>query len=302
METIIKSEALRLGFSYCGIAHAESLQNESGWLDRYIKKSPPELAGYLSATLDKRLDPGLVLEDAKSVIGLLINYYPPEIQREEDNFIIAKYAYGADYHIVIKEKLRQLLDFLKIQFPGIKARTYVDTGPILEKAWAERCGLGWRGKNTVLINRSGGSFFFIGIILTNLDLPPDEPETDHCGTCTKCLDACPTGALESPHVLNPWKCISYLTIESKDPVPSALKDKFHTRIYGCDICQDVCPYNAHAIPHREPLFLPPETFLGMKKKDWIELKEEDFNTIFRDSPVKRAGYRKLMETIGILNA
>lgn len=293
----IQSQAVDFGFSYCGFAKAEPLIQEAEWLSAYLERKPQGIFEYLSKTMIKRLDPRKVLNDAKSVIVLLFNYYAPRIGDEGTDFIIARYAYGKDYHIVIKEKLEKLAGIMKTEAGEIRVKAFVDSGPVMEKAWAQRAGTGWIGKNTLLINRSAGSFFFIGIILTNLEMEPDEPEKDHCGTCNECLKACPTGALEMPYRLNPGLCISYWTIESRSLIPEDLKNKFRNRIYGCDICQDVCPYNKFAIPNNEPAFKVNNDIKNMRKEDWLKLTEEDFRRIFRDSPVIRAGYEKVMRTV-----
>jgi len=296
----ITSHALDLGFSYCGIAKAKPLVDEAEWLSAYLERKPAGVFDWLSSTFAMRLDPRQIMADAKSIIVLLLNYYAPAISQDGQRFIIARYAYGKDYHIVIREKLDKLVSAIKTEAGEVRTKTFVDSGPVLEKAWAQHSGAGWIGKNTLLINKSAGSFFFIGILLTNLDLEPDEPEQDHCGSCTKCLEACPTGALEKPYMLNPGKCISYWTIESKDAVPKELKNKFHDRIYGCDICQDACPYNKFAIPNNEPAFVISDEVKKMRKEDWLALTEDEFNRIFRVSPLIRTGYTKVMRTVRIL--
>ncbi len=273
---------------------------EAEWLSAYLERKPPGAFDYLSTTLAERLDPRQIMEDAKSVIVLLLNYYAPEIAHEETDFIIARYAYGKDYHIVMKKKLEKLIIFMKAEAGEIRANAFVDSGPVMEKAWAQRGGAGWIGKNTLLITKPAGSFFFIGIILTNLEMEPDEPERDHCGACNKCMEACPTGALEMPYTLNPGRCISFWTIENKSVIPEELKDKFHNRIYGCDICQDVCPYNKFAIPNNEPAFTVSDDLKSIRKEDWLTLTEEEFARIFRDSPVMRTGYDKMMRTVRFL--
>jgi epoxyqueuosine reductase len=264
------------------------------------------------------------MPDARSVIAVLLNYYPDKIIPEEDNFIISKYAYGSDYYVVVKNKINELIDFIISQdlpspsmtaspptpllqergakVTSAKALGFVDSGSVMEKVWAQRCGVGWQGKNTLLINKSAGSFFFIGIILTNLELEPDEPEGDHCGACNKCREACPTGALEQPYQLTISKCISYHTIESKHTIPAEFKGKFNDRIFGCDICQDVCPYNRFSKPSLDPSRTPHPAFLQMRKKDWLSLTEEQFNILFTGTPAYRTGYRRLMENILFVTA
>jgi epoxyqueuosine reductase len=298
----IKSKALKLGFSFCGISMAGTLEKQREFYTDFIKQKKHGPFHYLETNLEKRLDPKLLLPEVKSVIALLLNYHPPELIPEKDNYIIAKYAYGKDYPPVLKEKMNDLIHFLKDEYPGLKARSFVDSGPVMEKIWAQQSGVGWQGKNTLLINKNSGSFFFIGIILTNLELDPDPPEKDHCGECMKCIHACPTGALSQSYQLEISRCISYLTIENKNELPEDLKDKFRDRIYGCDICQDVCPYNKFAIPHNEPAFLPADILMKMRKNDWINLKEEQFDDLFRESAIKRTGYNKLMSTIRVLSS
>ena len=293
----IREEALRLGFSFCGFARNESLETLRPFHTAFIQRKGHAELGYLEANLEKRLNPELLLKGAKSVIALLLNYYPEQIIPEADNFIIAKYAYGRDYHLSIHERLEKLIVHMKSIAGGNSARAFVDSGPVLEKVWAQKCGLGWQGKNTLIINNSAGSFFFIGIILTNLEIEPDAPETNHCGKCVKCVNACPTGALDMPYQLDLRRCISYMTIENKGDIPDELTGKFHDRIYGCDICQDACPYNCYAPPHSVYEFIPSESLMRYRKKDWQSLTEHDFDRIFAGSPIKRIGYQKLMRNI-----
>jgi epoxyqueuosine reductase len=256
------------------------------------------------------------MPDAKSVIAVLLNYYPEQVIPEEDNFVISKYAYGSDYQKVVKKKLKELAAFL-ISPPtsetgntspptplpeerGVKNLYFVDSGPVPEKVWAQRCGIGWQGKNTLLINKSSGSFFFIGIILTTLEIEPDEPETDHCGSCDKCVKACPTGALNDPYRLDISRCISYHTIESKLPIPDEFRGKFRDRIFGCDICQDACPYNRFSKPSGDPSRTPHPDLLNMRKRKWHSLTEGQFNELFRGTPVFRTGYKRLIDNISFV--
>jgi epoxyqueuosine reductase len=294
---IIKSRAKEIGFDFCGIAPVKPLIEHRQFYTEFIKNKRHLSFSYLETNLEKRLDPRLILEDAKSVIAVLLNYYPPEVIPEEDNFIIAKYAYGKDYHIILKKKVAGLIHFITAEYPDLKAKSFIDSGPVMEKAWAQLAGLGWQGKNTLLINKNSGSFFFIGIILTNLELDPDQPEKDHCGECMSCINACPTEALSRPYQLDISRCISYHTIESKNEIPEALKDKIRDRIYGCDICQDVCPYNRFSRPAIDSARTPHTDLLQMRKKDWLSLTEEQFNNLFIGTPVYRTGYRRLMENI-----
>jgi len=293
LKQLIKTEAVRLGFSHCGVTKNDSLEAIRPFYSDFIQRNGYAHLKYLQTWFEKRIRPDLVMEETKSVIALLVNYFPPVVIPENDNFIISKHAYGNDYHVLIKSRLNELIHFIKKSCGSNHAMGFVDSGPVLEKAWAQKCGVGWQGKNTLIINRSAGSFFFIGIIFTDLQLEPDPPETDHCGKCTNCVKACPTGALDLPYQLNIPRCIAYQTIESKEVIPMDLKNNFNDRIYGCDICQDVCPYNRFAHPHQIPEFLPSETLMNLRKKDWISLSAEDFKKIFKDSSIKRLGYQRL---------
>ena len=247
---------------------------------------------------EKRTDPRKLFENAKSVISVLYNYFPKTIIPEDNNYKISKYAYGKDYHFVIKRKLNELIEYIRKEVGEINARAYVDSAPVLDRAWAARAGLGWIGKNTNLITKERGSFFFIGEIITDLELHyEDKPIPKNCGHCTKCIEACPTHALR-PYEVNANKCISYLTIENKDEkLPEDLKGKFNDWIFGCDICQDVCPWNQKSEPHNEPAFEPVEELLKLRKSEWENLSEEEFRKIFKDSPVKRTKYKGLMRNI-----
>jgi epoxyqueuosine reductase len=289
----IREEAIRLGFSHCGMAANNSLEELRPYYADFIRRGGHAGMGYLETNFEKRMHPELVLEGTKTVIALLINYFPPVIIPAKNNFIISKYAYGHDYHDIVRDRMKQLIDFMKRASGSIHTRAFVDSGPVLEKAWAQKCGVGWQGKNTLILNKSAGSFFFIGIILTDLELEPDEPETDHCGSCDKCMKACPTGALHEPYRLDIPRCISYLTIETNDDIPGELKSRLNDRIYGCDICQDVCPYNRFATPHHIQEFLPSETLMNMRKSDWAAMTEPEFEEIFAGSAVKRSGYQRL---------
>ena len=300
MEKKIKEEARRLGFTACGIARAEPLEELRRLYEDCIREKnhvPFKFLEYFERYAEKRLNPGLLVHEAKSIIALLINYYPSGPIPGEDNFILSKYAYGKDYHPVIKTKMDQLTGYLKSLSETCTARSFVDSGPVLEKVWAQRSGVGWQGKNTLLINPAAGSFCFIGVIITSLDLQTDPPVTDRCGSCDRCIRACPTGALEKPYQLNISRCIASLTIEGKTEIPAEFKGKFNDRIYGCDICQDVCPYNRFAKPHEEPAFLPSEALKKMRKKDWLALTEIEFQTLFAGSAVARLGYQRLMRNI-----
>jgi epoxyqueuosine reductase len=254
---------------------------------------------YMENHFDKRLDPTLLVDDAKSVVSLLLNYYPAEFQNP-DSYKISKYAYGQDYHSVIKDKLKEFLFSIQQNIGEVSGRAFVDSAPVLDKAWAAKSGLGWIGKNSNLLTQKVGSFYFIAELIIDLDLEYDQPITDHCGTCTACIDACPTEAIVAPYVVDGSKCISYFTIELKDSIPSEMKGKFNDWAFGCDICQDVCPWNRFSKPHKEPLFNPDTELLSMSKKDWIEITEETFKIIFNNSPLKRAKYQGVKRNVSFL--
>jgi len=294
----LKKRASDLGFETCGIAKAGFLENEASRLKEWLNAGMHGEMTWMENHSDKRLDPTKLVEGAKSVIVLLHNYFPEKEIPTEDNFIISKYAYGKDYHLVIKEKLKRLLRELNEKSGGCEGRVFVDSAPVLERAWAVKAGLGWIGKNGCLIVPGKGSFFFISEIITNLEFDYDtQLPVDFCGSCRKCIDACPTSALVAPRILDARKCISYLTIESKNEVPEEFKGKMAGRIFGCDICQDVCPWNRFARPNSEPQFQPPPTLLQMRKKEWAELTEETFENLFAKSAVKRTKYAGLMRNI-----
>jgi len=252
---------------------------------------------YMQNYFDKRLDPRVLVPEAKSVISLLLNYFPAEKQKDTTAPKISKYAYGTDYHFVIKEKLNELLEFIKSNIGEVDGRVFVDSAPVMDKAWAQKSGLGWIGKNSNLINKQSGSFFFIAELIIDLELEYDTAIKDYCGTCTKCIDACPTGAIVEPYVVNGSKCISYFTIELKDAIPTEMKGKFDNWMFGCDICQDVCPWNSFSKAHKESQFIPKENLLGMTKQDWIELTEETFKKVFKNSAVERTKFKGLKRNI-----
>ena len=282
----IKSEAKRLGFISCGISKAAFLEKEAPRLENWLNKNHQGQMAYMENNFDKRLNPKLLVDDAKSVISLLLNYYPAEIQNDA-SFKISKYAYGQDYHFVIKQKLNELLLSIQTEIGAISGRAFVDSAPVLDKAWAAKSGLGWVGKNSNLITQKVGSFYFIAELIVDLELEYDFATTDHCGTCTACIDACPTEAIVAPYVVDGSKCISYFTIELKDNIPQEMKGKFNDWAFGCDICQDVCPWNKFSKPHSEPLFNPNQEILNFTKKDWQEITGETFNKVFKNSAVKR---------------
>ncbi len=295
----IKSEAQRLGFLSCGISKAGFLEEEAPRLENYLNKNYHGQMSYLENHFDKRLDPTLLVDDAKSVISLLLNYYPENAQNTE-SYQISKYAYGEDYHFVIKEKLKALLQFIRDTIGDVSGRAFVDSAPVLDKAWAAKSGLGWMGKNTNLISKQVGSFYFIAELIVDLDLEYDNPVTDHCGSCTACIDACPTQAIVAPYVVDGSKCISYFTIELKENIPQEMKGKLNDWMFGCDVCQDVCPWNRFSKPHNEPLFNPNPELLSYSKKDWEEITQETFNTVFKNSAVKRTKFSGLKRNVEFL--
>ncbi|MGQ0827122.1 MAG: tRNA epoxyqueuosine(34) reductase QueG [Bacteroidota bacterium] len=294
---LIKSESKRLGFDYCGISKAEFLEEEAPRLENWLNNNMHGQMSYMQNYFDKRLDPRLLVPGAKSVISLLLNYYPSENQTDVTAPKISKYAYGADYHFVIKEKLNQLLEFIKKNIGEVDGRAFVDSAPVLDKAWAKKSGLGWIGKHSNLINKESGSFFFIAELIVDLDLEYDGAIKDYCGTCTRCMDACPTDAIVAPYIVDGSKCISYFTIELKENIPNEVKGKLDNWMFGCDVCQDVCPWNRFSTPHKETHFQPNSELLKMSKNDWQELTEETFKHVFKNSAVKRTKFSGLKRNI-----
>ena len=297
---LVKKLAKQIGFSSCGISKARFLQEEEKNFENWLKKGYQGTMSYLEKNFDKRLDPQKLVPGAKSVISLTYNYFPQKKTLNENSFIISKYAYGKDYHFIIKDKLKALFNLLKKEIGNIEGRVFVDSAPIHERAWAKISGLGWIGKNSLLLNKKMGSYFFLAEIICDLDLEYDSSVSDHCGTCTKCIDACPTNAITESQVLDANKCISYLTIENKNEIPKELSKSFNNYIFGCDICQDVCPWNKFAKPHNEKEFLPKEELSKFTKKDWQELTNETFNKIFKNSAVKRTKFEGLKRNIKAL--
>ena len=286
----IKKEIARLGFSYCGISKAEFLEEEAPHLEKWLNKNMHGKMSYMERNFDKRLDPTKLVHGAKSVISVMYNYYPTEQQKENNEVKISKYAYGDDYHMVIKDKLQEVWSFIQEEIGEVHGRIFVDSAPVLDKVWAKKSGLGWVGKNTNLINPKGGSFFFIAELIIDLELNYDEGIADYCGTCTACIDACPTDAITEPYVVDGSKCISYYTIELKDQIPEEAKGKMDNWIFGCDVCQDVCPWNKFSVTHNEPLFDPRNGLLEMNSTDWLEITEDIFNELFKNSPINRTKY------------
>jgi|TARA_R110002020_G_scaffold3514_2_gene15646 epoxyqueuosine reductase len=296
---LIKAEAKRLGFLSCGISKAEFLEEEAPRLENWLKKNMHGEMGYMENHFDKRLDPTKLVEGSKSVISLLLNYFPGECQKE-NTYKLSKYAYGQDYHHVIKSKLKELQNFISEEVGEVSGRAFVDSAPVLDKAWAAKSGLGWIGKHSNLLTQQVGSFYFIAELIVDLELEYDHRVTDHCGTCTACIDACPTQAIVEPYVVDGSKCISYLTIELKNEIPSEFQGKMDDWMFGCDVCQDVCPWNRFSKSHREPLFNPNPDLLSMTKKDWEEITEDVFKKVFQKSAVKRTKFSGLKRNIEFL--
>lgn len=293
----IKEAAHRAGFLSCGISMAGFLEEDAPRLENFLRRNYQGQMSYLENHFDKRLDPTLLVPGAKSVISLLYNYFPQEQLPQEGNFHLAKYAYGKDYHIEIKKILEAMVTELQESLGHFDYRIFVDSAPVLEKAWAARSGLGWVGKNGNLLARGHGSFFFLAEIICDLDLETDLPTTDHCGTCRKCIDACPTGAIVSDKVVDGSRCISYATIELKDSLPQKFEGRMEDWIFGCDICQDVCPWNRFSKPSPAQWQKPHPRLLQMDRQDFLALSRETFNEIFKQSAVKRTKYSGLMRNI-----
>lgn len=296
----IKTEAKRLGFLSCGISKSEFLEEEAPRLEKWLSENKHGEMRYMENHFDKRLDPSKLVEGSKSVVSLLLNYYPQESQID-DTYKVSKYAYGRDYHFVIKDKLKELLFRIQQEIGEVHGRAFVDSAPVLDKAWAAKSGLGWMGKHSNLLTQKVGSFYFIAELIIDLELEYDHPVTDHCGSCTKCIDACPTEAITEPYVVDGSKCISYFTIELKENIPSEFKGQFDNWMFGCDICQDVCPWNRFSKSHSEPLFNPNPDLLSMTKKDWEEITKDTFNKVFRNSAVKRTKFKGLTRNISFLS-
>jgi len=283
----------------CGISKAGFLEEQAPRLEHWLNKQMNGEMSYMENNFDKRLNPTLLVDGAKSVVSLLLNYYPSETQNLE-SYKISKYAYGQDYHFVIKQKLKELLFSIQSNIGEVSGRAFVDSAPVLDKAWAAKSGLGWIGKNSNLLTQQVGSFYFIAELIIDLELEYDHPTTDHCGSCTACIDACPTEAIVAPYVVDGSKCISYFTIELKEAIPAEMKGKFNDWIFGCDVCQDVCPWNRFSKAHNEPLFQPNSEMLSLSKKDWTELTAETFKMVFKNSPIQRTKFDGLKRNINYL--
>lgn len=292
---IVKTLAQQHGFDYCGISRADFLEEEAPKLESWLKKGFHGEMSYMENHFDKRLDPRLLVPGAKSVVSLLLNYYPEK--ELNGDLKISKYAYGRDYHKILRKKLKALLECLKTEIGDIQGRAFTDSAPVMDKAWAEKSGLGWRGKHSNLITKKSGSFFFVAELIIDLDLTPDGPVKDYCGTCTRCIDACPTDAIIEPYKIDGSKCISYYTIELKEAIPEEAKDKFDNWIFGCDACQDVCPWNRFSTPHNTIDFNPKDDLLVLSKKDFQEITEDTFEKVFNGTPIRRTGYQGLIRNL-----
>jgi epoxyqueuosine reductase len=298
---IIKTEAKNLGFMFCGIAKAEFLEEEAPRLEAWLKKGMHGEMQYMENYFDKRLDPRLLVEGAKSVISLGLNYYTGDAQQDPLAPKISKYAYGADYHRVIKDKLKELLQVIHEKIGEVNGRAFVDSAPVMDKAWAKKAGMGWIGKNTNLISKKTGSFFFLAELIVDLELEYEiAPTADHCGTCTRCIDACPTEAIVAPYIVDGSRCISYLTIELKNEIPTEFKGKMDNWMFGCDVCQDVCPWNKFSVLNKEPSFTPHHELLGLSKPEWEDITQDVFQKVFKNSAVKRTKFAGLKRNIEFL--
>jgi epoxyqueuosine reductase len=293
---IVKSIAADLGFTAVGISKATFLNEEAPRLEKWLATNKHGKMHYMENYFDKRLDPRLLVDGAKSVVSLMYNYYTTQKQHT-DSLKISKYAFGEDYHIVVKDLLHEFISRIQTNIGEVQGRVFVDSAPVLEKAWAVKSGLGWVGKNSNIIRKGSGSYFFLAELILDLDLQYDSPATDHCGSCTACMDACPTDAIVEPYQVDGSKCISYFTIELKEQIPEYMKGKFDNWIFGCDVCQDVCPWNRFALPHQQAKFEVKQELLNMHKNDWKEITHEVFNHLFKNSAVNRAKYNGLKRNI-----
>jgi epoxyqueuosine reductase len=296
----IKQSALALGFSFVGIAKARQLDEEAKRLEDWLNQGFHGEMSYMENHFDKRIDPTKLVDGAKTVVTLMYNYYTEEKPTDENAPKISKYAYGKDYHYVVKDKLKTLLALINEEVGEVSGRCFVDSAPVMERDWAKHSGMGWIGKNSLLINKQQGSFFFLAELIIDLELSPDAPIKDYCGTCTRCIDACPTDAIVEPYLVDGSKCISYFTIELKAAIPNEVKGKFENWMFGCDICQDVCPWNRFSKRHEEPLFEPHADLLGLTKNDWEEVTEDVFKALFRKSAIKRTKFSGLKRNIEFL--
>lgn len=299
----IRDEAYKLGFSFVGFAKAERMDAEAKRLEAWLNMGLHGTMQYMENYFEKRIDPTALVLDAKTVVSFMFNYHTPKKQTDATAPKISMYAYGEDYHVVIKNKLKKLLETIRVNIGEVNGRAFVDSAPVLERDWAKRAGVGWVGKNTLVINPKAGSNFFLAELIIDLELAPDAPMKDYCGTCTKCIDACPTKAIApNGYLLDSTKCISYLTIELRNAIPTEYQSKMENWMFGCDICQDVCPWNRFATKHNEPTFEPNENLISLKKNEWLEITEDVFNRLFKKSAVKRTKYAGLKRNINFLTA
>ncbi len=297
----IKQLASEAGFSFCGISKAAFLEQEAPRLEAWLHKGYHGKMQYLENHFDKRLDPSKLVPGAKTVVSLMFNYYPEQRQKSEDAKI-ASYAYGEDYHFIVKDKCKQLVELIEEKIGKVEGRAFVDSGPVMERAWAQKSGMGWIGKHGLVINKSQGSYFFLAELIIDLECTPDSPVRDYCGTCTACIDACPTDAILPDKTLNASRCISYLTIELKEEIPQGFKSQMNNWAFGCDICQEVCPWNRFAKPHNEPRLNISEEISTYSKNDWLEISEAVFKNIFSKSAIKRTKYEGFIRNLNFLNA
>jgi epoxyqueuosine reductase len=298
---LLREEAHRLGFAFVGISKAERMDEEARRLETWLNRGLHGRMHYMANHFDKRVDPTKLVPGAKSVVSLMYNYYPDKGQQDTEAPRISRYAYGKDYHYILKPKLKSLLQYLREHIGEVEGRCFVDSAPVLERDWARRSGIGWVGKNTLLIHPKAGSYFFLAELIIDLELTPDGPMKDYCGTCRRCIEACPTDAIAPEgYLVDGSKCISYLTIELREAIPEEFRGKMENWMFGCDICQEVCPWNRFSTPHREPAFEPHPQLLEMTKREWEELTEETFREVFRKSAVKRTKYEGLKRNIRFL--
>lgn len=298
---LIKAEAYQLGFSYVGIAKAEMMEEEARRLEQWLNQGRHGKMAYMANHFEKRVDPRKLVEGAKTVISLMYNYHSKERQKDPEAPKISQYAYGKDYHFVLKDKLKALLAYIQSEIGEVSGRCFVDSAPVLERDWAKRSGNGWIGKNTMLIHPKAGSYFFLAELIIDLELEADGPMKDYCGSCTRCIEACPTDAIAPEgYLMDGSKCISYFTIELREAIPEQYKGKFENWMFGCDICQEVCPWNRFAQPHNEPYFEPHPKLIEMEKRAWEELTEDVFREVFKKSAVKRTKFSGLKRNIEFL--
>jgi epoxyqueuosine reductase len=298
---LIKQKASDLGFMACGISEARFLNEEAPRLEAWLNQGLHGSMDWMANHFDKRLDPRKLVPGAKSVVSVLLNYAPdPKFEQPEGAPKISKYAWGTDYHYVMKDKLKALLEFIQDDIGEVSGRAFVDSAPVMDRVWAKLSGLGWIGKHSLLLTKNAGSWYFIGELILDLELKPDGPVTDHCGTCTKCMDACPTEAIVAPYVVDSNRCISHLTIELKEAIPANFQDQMKNWAFGCDICQDVCPWNRFAKPHTTEAFAPDAALLEMNTEDWTELTQSVFKKRFKSSPISRTGLKGMKRNVNFL--